>query len=181
MGFVSSPSRDVVSTLSYYGRAGWLLPTYMFTAPTKNRGFLYTTISSDYAQETQDLLRLNMLYNWLLGDYGPLDDFTITKSNIEDLYEEIGGFPLFFGLTQHRLVIGKELKFWDHILNGDERKSPIKIEVPLNIAAERRAIMLNKVLEKDSKVVMDDIYSSYAAFEKHHGKKEAKSAFNLGK
>lgn len=133
MGKVSSPPSDVLSSLGYMARSGYLLPNYMFTPPHRQHGYLFKTIANPAAQNTQELLRTNMVFNWLLGEYGPIDDFTITKSHVEDMYDEVIGFPSSFTareLPNHRIIIGKELKFWDHILNGEKRKKPLKIPDP---------------------------------------------------
>lgn len=128
MGRVTQPCSDVQSTLGYFARSGYVLPTYMFTPPHRQHGFLFKTIASDHAQDVQDLLRTSMLFNWLTGTYGPVDDFTISRGDVEDIYEEIVGYPVDTRLIPVRLIVGKELKFWDHILNGEARRRPLKIK-----------------------------------------------------
>lgn len=130
MGRVTPPSSDVQSTLGHMARAGYILPNYMFSPPHRQHGFLFKTVASPFSQDVQDLLRVNMLFNWLLGEYGPVDDFTISKADVENVYEEVLGFPFHAALISNRVVIGKELKFWDHVLNGEKRKRPLKIKDP---------------------------------------------------
>lgn len=130
MGRVSKPDSDVESTLGYMARSGYVLPHYMFTPPHRQHGYLFKTVASDFAQETQELLRVNMLFNWLLGEYGRLDDFIITKSHVEDMFEEVSGFPINSRLINNKVIVGKELKFWDHVLNGDKRVRPLRIPEP---------------------------------------------------
>jgi hypothetical protein len=102
----------------------------MFAPPHRQHGYLYKTIASEHARDSQELLRTNMLFNWLLGTYGPVDDFTISRGDIEDVFEEIVGYPVDTRLINVRLIIGKELKYWDHILNGESRRRPLKIKEP---------------------------------------------------
>jgi hypothetical protein len=128
MGRVTPPCSDVQSTLGYFARSGYILPTYMFTPPHRQHGFLFKTVASEHAQDLQDLLRTNLLFNWLLGDYGPIDDFTISRGDVEDVFEEIVGYPVDTRLIPTRIIVGKELKFWDHILNGEARRRPLKIK-----------------------------------------------------
>jgi len=152
MGRVSLPSTDVHNTLKVYTRGGHLLPNYMFTPPHRQHGILYKTVAGPGAQEFQELLRTNMLFNWLTGEYGPIDDFTITKGDVENMYEEIIGFPLVHHLIHNGMVVGKELKFWDHMLNGDKRVLPLKPydppKYPVMIESEdSRATKYNKSLK----------------------------------
>lgn len=130
MGRVAQPSSDVVTTLAYYAVGRHLQPNYMFTPPHRQHGILYKTIAASYCQEIQERLRTNMLFNWLLGEYGPIDDFVITKSHVENMFEELWGFPINYGLISNQLIIGKELKYWDHILNGENRRKPLKVDKP---------------------------------------------------
>jgi len=129
-------------------RSGYLLPNYMFTPPHRQHGYLFKTIANPSAQDRQELLRTNMVFNWLLGEYGPIDDFTITKSHVEDMYEEVIGFPVAFYLPTHSIIVGKELKFWDHILNGAQRKKPLKIPDPFKYPVMEEHLDMYKCLSR---------------------------------
>lgn len=130
---VDKPSSDAEQYLQYAAKMSYVLPSYMFTPPHRQHGYFYKSIASEAAQDTQNLLRVNMLFKWLCGDFGPIDDAFISKTDMEDLYRDmwISRGVLFSGLMHNeRVIIGKELKFWDHVLNGDKRRKPLKIKEP---------------------------------------------------
>jgi len=130
MGRVQPVSSDINSTLGYFARASYLLPSYMFIPPNRQHSAFYKAASCENSQALQDLLRTNMLFNWMRGDYGPIDDFTISAFDIENVIEEMTGHPIDKRFPTIRLIVGKELKYWDHILNGDKRRKPLKIKEP---------------------------------------------------
>lgn len=130
MGRVQRARSDICRTLDYYAKTGHILPSYMFTPPHRQHGFLFKALANPSAQETQEDLRTNMLFMWLLGDFGPIDDFVITRSHVQDVFEAILGYQPDPHLLNFKIVVDKELKYWEHILLGEKRKSPLKIWDP---------------------------------------------------
>jgi len=113
-----------VQQCNHLSRKGYITDNYMLVPSKTHRGYLRTA-TSPYGRHIEEMLRLNMLFNWLLGEFGPVDDFTITRENVLNMYEDLLGFPVQGVDIIERMMVGKELKFWDHILNGDKRKNPL--------------------------------------------------------
>lgn len=91
-----------------------------------SRGTLMSHIqSSPFMRICEELLRLNLTYKWLKGDFGTIDDFTITRETVEEIYSEIMGFPIVNrDYIIDKIIVGKELKFWDHVQFGESRTKP---------------------------------------------------------
>jgi hypothetical protein len=118
------------SAVASMASKGYIGPDYRMRPSLLNywRGSIVRDCTGPFMEEVEDLLRLNLCYNWLLGDYGPIDDPTITRNNVFNLYEEIIGFRPHPWYITNKIMVGKELKFWDHVINGEKRRNPLMIK-----------------------------------------------------
>lgn len=69
--------------------------------------------------EMETLLRVNMLFNWLRRDYGEVNDFNVSRLDVEDVWCTLLG-PGFFPYPHHttgtlKFYIQKENDFWQEM------------------------------------------------------------------
>lgn len=87
-----------------------------------------------FLAEMESLLRVNMLFNWISGDYGPIDDFKVTHEHILECWVELLGDSFYpfgvFLISSLRLFTMKEMDFWDEMRTGDYRVFPSATKKP---------------------------------------------------
>lgn len=80
--------------------------------------------------EMETLLRVTMLYSWLRGDFGPIDDFNIELADIIDVWVELCGVSFYphgnYMTSKLKFYIHKEKDFWEEMKTGDYRVMPSK-------------------------------------------------------
>jgi len=79
--------------------------------------------------EMEGLLRTTMLFGWLRGDFGPIDDFTIKLADIVEVWVELMGVAFYphgcFMNSKLKFYVHKELDFWNEMKTGDYRVMPV--------------------------------------------------------
>jgi len=126
--------------LNRYIINGWLTRAYLIHHAIVPFECGTIMARNPFLVEMETLLRVNMLYNWLRGDYGPLDDFTITTTDVIDVWVELLGVAFYpHGVmfpSRLRFYTNKEKEFWDEVKSGDYRVFP-----PASKKPKGRAIM----------------------------------------
>jgi len=93
-----------------------------------------------FLAEMESLLRVNMLFNWLSGDYGPIDDIRILHEHILEVWVDLLGESFYpygvFLISSLRLFTQKEWDFWQEMKTGDYRVFPSATKKPKAITAE---------------------------------------------
>lgn len=113
---------------------GWLTRAYLVHHALVPFECATIMARNPFLVEMETLLRVNMLFSWLRGDFGPLDDFKITTADIIDVWTELLGVAFYpHGVmfpSRLRFYINKEKEFWDEVLTGDYRVFPTPPKKP---------------------------------------------------
>lgn len=75
-------------------------------------------IESPYLRELSELVHTNLLFNWISGDYGPIDDADVSIESIEkvwvDCAQDHGYFSCGGSVMQH--YCDKEFDFFKKLI-----------------------------------------------------------------
>lgn len=79
-------------------------------------------LSSPYLTELYELLHTNMLYSWLAGDFGHMDQAVVPYKAIQDTWKAVAQDHGYFsrGGCVMQFYCDKENAFWHAVLNGTE-------------------------------------------------------------
>lgn len=109
---MSHPQRTTgkSSILAKYKRMGWLNDSYT-TAPLGRRDGMVVLRGVELF-ENEENLRTTLLFEWLRGDLGPIDDPVVTTEHVEDTWMSLHGNRSFGSAVVRRFFVSKELAFW---------------------------------------------------------------------
>lgn len=116
----------VACTLQRYANFGWIDESLRFILPNLPVGHRHYEVSHSFYAEMEDLLRVNMLYHWMVGDFGPIDRPVVRRTDVERIYQSLClKKPKRFGKTfiyeffpRAPLLIKKEHAFWVQMKDG---------------------------------------------------------------
>ena len=111
-----------------YLNNGWLTQAYLIHHGVVPYMCGTVMARNPFLVEMETLLRVNMLFNWITGVYGPLDDFKISLADVTTAWVDIlgKGFTPYGAMFPSRLSFytRKELEFWNEVKTGDYRVFP---------------------------------------------------------
>jgi len=85
--------------------------------------------------EMETLLRVTMLFSWIRGDYGHLDNATISYNDIAEVWVDLVGVAFYpHGVmfpTTLKFYVQKEFDFWQEVISGDYRMMPKPSKKPI--------------------------------------------------
>jgi len=133
-GHVHPLEQGVACLFCRYLINGWLTKAYLIHHSVIPYSGANVMVRNPFLIEMETLLRVNMLFNWIRGDYGPWDDFSITMADITDVWVDIMGVPFyphgFFYDSRLKFYLLKEKTFWDEMKTGDYRIVPAPLKKP---------------------------------------------------